>query len=459
LSDGRLDVERPDGHEAVAISGSGGRFSRTLRKTFLSLRNRSFRLYFIGQLISNTGNWLTNVALTLLVLKITKSGLGVGILAAFQFGPILLLSAWAGAIADRVDKRRTLLLTQSLEMAQSVGLAILAFRPHPPIAGLYALAAGGGILLAFDNPLRRSFVTEMVVAEDIPNAVVLYSTTVNVSRIFGPMLAGLLVVTLGYGWGFTIDAATYVAVLVCLSMMRPEDLRRGPRKPRANGAVREGLRYVLSVPVLWISFAMLAAIGVLSYNFNVTLPLLVTGALHGSEGVFTILYSIFALGAVVSALVVARRGLVQMRHIILGAAALGVTMLLLAAVPGVGAAVPAVFLVGLASILYMTATTAMVQVEARPEMHGRVLALQTVILVGTAPIGGPVLGWLSDTFGSRSPIILGGIVSLLAAAFGYWAERRYLSDGLRREPMHLVGTSASGSAPTLPPADLEIAPP
>jgi MFS family permease len=442
LPDGRLDVERHDRDEAIAGSGSGGLLSRTLRKTFLSLRNRSFRLYFIGQLISNTGNWLTNVALTLLVLKITKSGLGVGILSAFQFGPILLLSAWAGAIADRVDKRRTLILTQSLEMAQSVGLAILAFRPHPPLAGLYALAAGGGILLAFDNPLRRSFVTEMVVAEDIPNAVVLYSTTVNVSRIFGPALAGLLVVTLGYGWGFTIDAGTYLAVLICLCMMRSEELRRGSRKPRANGAVREGLRYVRSVPVLWISFAMLAAIGILSYNFNVTLPLFVTGALHQSEGVFTILYSIFALGAVVSALVVAGRGLVQIRHIIFGAAALGVTMLLLAIMPGVGAAAPAVFLVGMASILYMTATTAMVQVEARPAMHGRVLALQTVILVGTAPIGGPVLGWLSDTFGSRSPIILGGVVSLLAAALGYWSQRRYLSDGPRREAMHPPAAAA-----------------
>ncbi|HEY5113401.1 MAG TPA: MFS transporter, partial [Coriobacteriia bacterium] len=164
-----------------------------MRKTFLSLRNRNFRLYFFGQLVSNTGNWLTNVALILLVLKITGSGLAVGLLAACQFGPILFLSAWAGAFADRSDKRRMLLLTQSLEMAESFGLAILAFMPHPPLGGLYALALFGGTLLAFDNPLRRSFVTEMVRADDIPNAVVMYSATVNVARIFGPALAGLLV--------------------------------------------------------------------------------------------------------------------------------------------------------------------------------------------------------------------------------------------------------------------------
>jgi MFS family permease len=395
-----------------------------MRKTFLALRNRNFRLFFVGQLISNTGNWLTNVALTLLVLKITGSGLGVGILASFQFGPILLLSAWAGAIADRSDKRRLLIVTQSLEMAQSVGLAVLAFQPHPPLAGLYALAAVGGILLAFDNPLRRSFVSEMVPAEDLPNAVVLYSTIVNLSRLFGPALAGLGVVTLGYGWCFAVDASSYVAVLACLLLMRPAELRRRPPEPRARGAVREGLRYLRSVPVLWISFAMLGAVGTLSYNFSVTLPLFVTGSLHASEGTFTVLYSVFSLGAVVATLIVANRGMVRLRHVILGAAALGVTMLLLAAAPDVAVAVPAVFLVGMAGILYLTSTTAIVQVEARPEMHGRVLSLQTVVLIGTVPVGGPLLGWLSDTLGGRAPLVVGGVVSVLAAAFGWWARRR-----------------------------------
>ena len=174
------------------------------------------------------------MALVLLVLRITGSGLAVGLLAACQFGPIVVLSAWAGALADRADKRRLLLLTQSLEMAQSAGLAVLAFLPHPPIGGLYVLAVCGGTLLAFDNPLRRSFVTEMVQAEDIPNAVVLYSLIVNVSRIFGPALAGLLIVTLGFGWCFAIDAASYVAVLTCIVLMRPAELRRRPPRPRAR---------------------------------------------------------------------------------------------------------------------------------------------------------------------------------------------------------------------------------
>ena len=410
----------------------------TIKKTFYSLRTRNFRLYFTGQLISNTGNWLTNVALILLVLKLTGSGLAVGLLAAFQYGPILFLSAWGGAIADRFDKRRMLLLTQSLEMAQSAGLAILAFMPHPPIIGLYILAILGGIFLAFDNPFRRSFVTEMVPKEDIPNAVILYSTIVNVSRIFGPALAGLLATTLGFGWCFTIDAASYIAVIIGIIMMRPAELYREPPKPHAEktaggenakgstGNVREGFRYILSMPLLWISFVMLAAIGTLAYNFSVTLPLFVTNSLHRSDGVFTILYSIFSLGAVVCALIVAQRNLVAMRHIIWGAAGLGVTMLLLSFSPGVWTAAIAVFLVGMASILYMTSTTTIVQVEAKREMHGRVLALQMVFVAGTSVIGGPLSGWLADALGARTPLIFGGIVCLASALWGYFAVRKYV---------------------------------
>lgn len=359
------------------------------------------------------------------MLKITGSGFAVGLTAACQYGPILFLSAWGGAIADRSDKRRLLLVTQSLEMAQSVGLAILAFAPHPSLGALYTIAVAGGILLAFDNPLRRSFVSEMVREEDIPNAVVLYSTIVNVSRVFGPALAGLLVVTLGYGWCFTIDAATYLVVLFCIVIMRPEELHRQPPKPRGKGEVRAGLRYMMSMPTLWISYGMLAAVGTLAYNFQVTLPLFVTRGLHSTEGMFTVIYSIFALGSVVSALVVAHRNLVQMRHIITGAIGMGVTMLMLAAAPNVAIAAPIMFIVGMTSILYMTATTAIVQVSAKREMHGRLLALQTVLVGGTGLIGGPVSGWLADTMGGRAPIVLGGLVCLGAAGFGYFAKQRY----------------------------------
>jgi MFS family permease len=395
-----------------------------MSRTFQSLRHRNFRLFFIGQSISNSGNWLTSIALTLLVLRVTGSGVAVGWLAACQYGPIMLLSPWGGAIADRSDKHRLLFVTQGLEMAQSIGLAVLAFQPHPSLFALYALAAAGGVVLALDNPLRRSFVTEMVSPEDRQNAVVLYSMIVNLSRVFGPALAGVLVTTLGYGWCFTVDAVTYVAVIACLAMMRPEELRRVPPRPRQAGEVRAGLRYLRSVPALFITYAMLAAIGLFAYNFPVTLPLFVTHGLHGSDAEFTILYSILSVGSLVSALWVARRARITVRHAVVGASVLGVALLVLSASPTVPIAVGVAFFVGVASILYTTSTTALVQVRARPDMHGRLLAIQTIFLVGSSALGGPISGWVADTFGARALIAMGGVVCLLAAGAGSVAERR-----------------------------------
>jgi MFS family permease len=402
------------------------RLLATVRSTFGSLRTRNFRLFFIGQTISNTGNWLTTVALTLLVLHLTHSGLAIGLLMAAQYGPLLLFSIGAGAIADRHNKRNLLFVTQGLEMVESIVLALLAFMHHPPLAALYVTAAAGGTLLAFDNPLRRSFVTEMVPAEDRPNAVVLYSLIVNVARIFGPALAGVLAVTVGYGWCFSVDAASYLVVLAALWMMRPAELRRLAPRPRARGDIRAGLRYVADKPNLWVSFVMLGAVGMLAYNFTVTLPLFAIRSLHGGDGAFTLLYSTFSAGAVVSALVIANKGLVHIRHIVIGSAALGLTMLGLATVPNVGVAIPAAFLVGLTSILYMTSTTAIIQVEADPALHGRILALQTFVLGGTIVLGGPILGWLADAMGARAPIVLGGIVCLVAAVWGLATNRRVI---------------------------------
>jgi predicted MFS family arabinose efflux permease len=309
-------------------------------------------------------------------------------------------------------------------MAQSIGLAVLAFQPHPSLFALYALAAAGGVVLALDNPLRRSFVTEMVSPEDRQNAVVLYSMIVNLSRVFGPALAGVLVTTLGYGWCFTVDAVTYVAVIACLAMMRPEELRRVPPRPRQAGEVRAGLRYLRSVPALFITYAMLAAIGLFAYNFPVTLPLFVTHGLHGSDAEFTILYSILSVGSLVSALWVARRARITVRHAVVGASVLGVALLVLSASPTVPIAVGVAFFVGVASILYTTSTTALVQVRARPDMHGRLLAIQTIFLVGSSALGGPISGWVADTFGARALIAMGGVVCLLAAGAGSVAERR-----------------------------------
>ncbi len=393
------------------------------RQSFLSLRNRNYRLFFIGQLVSNTGNWLTMVALTLLVLSETNSGLAVGLLTACQFGPILVLSPFAGLIADRLDKKRLLTTTQVLEMVQSFVLAALAFQPHQSLGALYGVAAAGGVLLAFDNPVRRSFVTEMVVAEDVPNAVTLYSALVAASRIFGPALAGALVVTVGYGWAFTLDGISYLTVLVAIAMMRRSELRPAPRTARAKHQVRDGLRYVRHVPELRISFVMLAIVGVLSYNFSVTFPLLVTRSLHGSDTTYTFVYSAFSVGSLAGALVVAHRREVRFRSIVGGSAALGLALGVLTVVPSPLVAFPVAVALGVASIAYMTSTTAIVQVIAAPNMHGRVLALQTVLMIGTTPLGGPLLGWIADGWGARVPVAIGAVGALGAAAYGWLAGR------------------------------------
>ena len=398
------------------------RFGAAFGPTFASLRHRNFRLFFIGQTVSNSGNWLTRVALILLVLHLAKSGFAVGLVSACEFGPVFLLSAWAGTLADRYNKRRVLLWTQSLEMLQSLGLAALAFLPHPPLPGLYLLALIGGILLAFDNPFRRALVPELVPRQDLPNAVVLYSTIVNLSRMFGPALAGILVTTWGYGWAFALDALSYGAVLVCLWLMRLAE--QSPGAARHKGEIAEGLRYVAAMPSLWISFAMYGVIGLLATNFAVTLPLFVTDSLHRGGREFTLLYSTFSAGAVASALLVARRNWVGLQHIIWGAALLGATLGALALTPSFVAALVAVFGVGMASILYLTSTTALVQVESRRALQGRVISFQTVLLGGSKLFGGPILGHLADAQGGRAPLTLGALVCLATAVLGYFASAR-----------------------------------
>jgi MFS family permease len=393
-------------------------------RTFSSLRTRNFRLFFIGQGISNSGNWLTTVALGLLVLHRTGSGTAVGLLAVCQYGPLLVLSPWAGLIADRSDKRRLLYLTQSLEMVESFVLAGLALLPHSPLLAQYLTALAGGCLLAFDNPARRSFASEMVRERDIPNAVTLYSAMNALSRVFGPTVAGALIVALGYVWCFAIDGLSYLVVLAALVAMRSDELHAGPPTKRGRGQIREGLRYVTGSPGLRVSFLMLLIIGLLGYNFTVVLPLFAERGLHGSDAQYTLIYAAFSLGGVLGTLVVARRAAVGMRSIVLGAFGFGVALLVLGCVPNLTLAYPVAALVGGTSVAYLTATTAFAQLQARRDMVGRVLALQTVLQLGTTPIGGPILGYLADVAGGRSPVLVGGVATLAAATLGLPTLRR-----------------------------------
>lgn len=415
-------------------------------ETFASLRVRNFRLFFAGQIVSQTGTWLGMVAQTLLVLHLTDSGVALGLLTAAQFGPVLLLGAWAGVIADRSDKRRLLITVQTLAMLQSFAMGLLAFSGSPPVLAIYAVALVGGVLTAFDNPTRRSFVVEMVPRSHINNAVSLNSALMTGSRVVGPAVAGLLVMTVGYGWTFVLDGLSYVAVLVGLVMMRIEELHPAPVVERAKGQVRDGLRYARSVPQLWMPLVMMAVVGTLAFNFQVVVPLFVTEDLGGGDQTFTLLFSVLSLGSLVGALVVARRTTTTVQRVGATAILFGVTMAMMAVAPGQAVAFLVAPLVGMASIAFMTSSTALVQMEASPEMRGRVLALQAMVFLGSTPIGGPLVGWIAEDMGARYALVVAALACFAAGGWGVFVARRdriddsaITLDRTRRDEAALVG--------------------
>ena len=409
------------------------RLAAASRETFASLRVRNFRLFFVGQGISQVGNWLTLIAQALLVLDLTGDGVAVGVLTAFQFGPVLLLGPWAGLVADRSDKRRLLFIVQAVAMAQSFALGALAFLDEPPLIALYLVASVGGLCMAFDNPARRSFVVEMVPEDLVHNAVSLNSAMMTSSRVIGPALGGLLITTVGYGWAFVADGASYVAVLVCLALLRTDELRRPPTTERGRGQVRAGLRYVRATPVLAVPLVMMAVVGTLAFNFQVTFPLIVTRTFGQSEAVFTLLFSVISAGSLVGALWTARRRSITVTDVIRSSAAFGVALLAFAAAPGIAWAFPLGILVGIASIGFLTASTAIVQTEAAPEMRGRVLALQAMVFLGSTPVGGPIVGWIAETAGPRWAVALGGLAGVGAAIWGTIACRGHERAAHREE--------------------------
>jgi MFS family permease len=400
------------------------KFRRAASDTFRSLHVRNFRLFFSGQLISQIGNWLTMVALTLLVLDITDNGVALGFLAAAQFGPVLLIGAWTGLIADRSDKRKLLLIVQTIAMAQSFVLAALAFSGSPPLWAIYAVALVGGVTVAFDNPARRAFVVEMVPQEDMNNAVSLNSAAMTSSRIFGPALAGLLVVTVGFGWAFLVDGLSYIAVLIGLGMMRTSELRPSPVTQRAKGQIRAGLRYARSVPDLWVPLVMMAVVGTLAYNFQTVFPLFIKRSLGGTNTTFTLLFSVVSIGALVGALATARRKTIDVRMVALTSLGFGASLALMTFVPTVALAFPVGLLVGLGSIAFLTASTAIVQIRSDPMMRGRVLALQAMVFLGSTPIGGPIVGWIAQRFGPRYAVGIGAVAALGAGAWGLMKARK-----------------------------------
>ncbi len=391
----------------------------TARRTFASLNVRNFRLYFIGQSISLSGTWMQTVGQAWLVLQITGSGTALGLITALQFLPILVLGPWGGVVADRFPKRRILYVTQAASglLALALGLLVASGAVRLWMVGVLALCLG--LVNAVDNPARQTFVLEMVGKEQLQNAVSLNSVLVNLARVIGPALAGVLITSVGLASCFNVNAASYIAVLVGLWMMDGGEFHPAPVVTRAKGQLREGFRYVKSTPLLRNVLLMMAIIGTLSYEFQVILPLFAQFTLHGGAGTFAALTGAMGVGSVIGGLYTAGRREVRPEMLVRASLLFGVVILASAAAPNLALAIGALVLVGIFSINFLSLGNTTLQLESTGEMRGRVMALWAVAFLGSTPVGGPIIGWIGQHAGPRWGLAVGGLAALAAAALGF----------------------------------------
>jgi MFS family permease len=394
------------------------------RKTFRSLRVRNYRLFFFGQLVSMCGTWMQSVAQAWLVLKLTGSGVAVGTVIALQFLPILLFGVWGGVVADRVDKRRALVFTQVSMAVVAAVLAALTATGVVQLWMVYACALALGFANLIDNPTRQAFVTEMVGPDEVANAISLNSAMFNAARVVGPALAGALIVGVGLWLCFAINAVSFVAVIAGLLAMRPSELHRRPPVARAKGQVRAGLRYAWGSRPLRVTILLVAVVGTFALNFTITMPLMAKYAFHGDAGAFGLLTSMMGLGSTVGALAIAARAQPTRRLLLGSCTAFGALMLLAAAAPSLRVELMVMPFFGAASITFMATSNSILQLNTSPEMRGRVMALYGLVFLGSTPIGGPLVGWVAQTFGPRASVALGGVACLAGAAVTAWFLRR-----------------------------------
>lgn len=394
--------------------------SAALRRSFDSLEVPNYRRYFFGQLISLSGTWMQRVAAVWLVLTLTGSGVAVGLTTALEFLPILLLGSWGGVVADRMPKRRLLLLTQMLMAIPGVFLFAVAAAGVVEPWMVYLAVFAMGSVNAVDNPTRQSFVIEMVGSDRVVNAVSLNSVIVQLARIVGPALAGILIAAIGVVACFGVNVLTFAAMIVALWGMDPRRLHTGPIAERRPGAIREGLRYVLATPELAVPLGLMALVGTLGFNFQVVLPLLAKFSFGGGAPTYAVLVSAMGAGSIAGALFNGHQGRTGPRLIAIGALAFGVLALLSAAMPALVFEIPVLALLGAAAVTFAATINSTLQLAVAPEMRGRVMALYSVVFLGSTPIGGPLAGWLAQAYDPRVPLVLAGISGLSAA----WAAHR-----------------------------------
>ncbi len=419
--------------------------------TFRSLRVYNYRLWATGAIVSNTGTWMQRVAQDWLVLTqlSNNSGVAVGLTTGLQFAPILLMAPVAGAVADRFDRRKVLLATQTASGVLAGLLGLLVVSGAAQLWHVYVFATLLGVVSAIDGPARQAFVSELVPLEDLPNAVGLNSASFNAGRLIGPGIAGLLIHWFGTGPVFLINALTFGAVLTSLTHMRTAELR-GVQRSRRGGGVVEGLRYVRSRPDIMMILVIVGMVGTFGMNFQLTTALMARLQFGKGAGEYGLLGSIMAIGSLGGALLAARREHPRLRLVVGATVAFGVTATIAALMPTYTTFAIALVPVGLSALTLMTAANATVQISTDPQMRGRVMALYMAIFMGGTPLGAPIVGWLGGAFGPRWSILIGGVAAVATAvAVTGWA---IAVRGLRlhwtvRQPMRLaINTVRSPSA-------------
>jgi MFS family permease len=398
--------------------------------TFQALAVRNYRLFAVGSLVSNTGTWMQRVAQDWLVLVLTGSGSALGITTGLQFLPFLIVTPFAGMIADRMSKRRLLAITQATMGVTAALLGLLAVTGLVQVWHVYVLAFVFGVGTAMDAPTRQAFVVEMVGREHLPNAVGLNSASFNIGRIVGPAVAGLLIGALGSGagatgWVILVNAVSYLAVIYSLVVMRTSELDTPTPVARAKGALREGVRYVMDRPDLVFIFVVAFATGTFGLNFQITSALMATEVYGKGAAEYGFLGTMMALGSLTGSLMAARRGYPRRVVLVLAALTFSILEIIAGLMPTYLLFAVWLPLVGFAALTLITSLQTVVQLSVDSAVRGRVVALYMMIFMGGTPVGAPIIGWVGETFGARWTLVGGGLataVSVLAAT--WWMMRR-----------------------------------
>lgn len=397
-----------------------------MNSTFRSLRVHNYLLWFLGALTSNIGTWMQRTAQDWIVLTELSDhdAAAVGITMALQLGPVLVLMPWAGLIADRVNVRRMLMVTQAAMGTLALGLGIIVVTGVAQLWHVYLFALLLGVVSAIDAPIRQTFVAELVETKDLTNAVSLNSVSFNAARLLGPAVAGVLTAVVGAGWVFVINAGTFIATIIALVAIRVSELRAQPRAPRARGQIMAGFRYVRKKPAIIVILIMVGIVGTFGMNFAIYTSTMATIVFHKGAAEFGMLSSVMAVGSITGALVSARQERPRMRTIFVASALFGVASAISAIMPSFESFAVSLTLIGFAALMFMTTANSMVQTTVKPSMRGRVMALYMAIFVGGTPIGAPFVGWVVNQFGPRWGLGVAAISGILAAAVClYWLMR------------------------------------